>query len=248
MQRYFIKSDQFRDRYVYLDGDEAHHITRVMRMSVGDKIICATDMRSALCQIETITDKSVTASILEWLNECSELPNHVTIAQGMPKGDKLEWIVQKGTELGAARFLPFYSSRSIVKWTPEKAKKRVERLSKIAKEAAEQSHRQSVPTVSTPVSFDGLCSESSNFDIKIVAYEAADDTEKHALPKLLRRLEKGRTILFVVGPEGGFTNEEIEMLKRHDFHVCSLGPRILRTETVALYFLSVLSYETELMR
>lgn len=248
MQRYFVTNDRFQNNYVHLDGEEVHHITRVMRMSVGDKIICTSDMRSALCQIETITDKSVTASILEWLNECSELPNHVTIAQGMPKGDKLELIVQKGTELGAARFLPFYSSRSIVKWPPEKAKKKVERLSKIAKEAAEQSHRQSVPTISTPVSFDILCSESIRFDIKIVAYEAADDTEKHALPNLLRQLEKDRTILFVVGPEGGFSEEEIDMLKRHDFHVCSLGPRILRTETAALYFLSVLSYETELMR
>jgi len=248
LQRYFIKTEQFRDQHVYLDGDEARHITRVMRMSVGDKIICASNMRSALCKIEAVTDKLVTASVLEWLNECSELPNHVTIAQGMPKGDKLELIVQKGTELGAARFLPFYSSRSIVKWTPEKAEKKAERLSKIAKEAAEQSHRQSVPTVSTPVSFDVLCSESKNFDIKIVAYEAADDTQRHTLPKLLHRLEKGRTILFAVGPEGGFTEEEIEMLKRHDFHVCSLGPRILRTETAALYFLSVLSYETELMR
>lgn len=248
MQRYFVTNDRFQNNYVYLDGEEVHHITRVMRMSVGDKIICASDKGSALCQIETIAEKLVTASIIEWLNERSELPNHVTIAQGMPKGDKLELIVQKGTELGASCFLPFYSSRSIVKWTPEKAKKKVERLSKIAKEAAEQSHRQTVPTVLTPVSFDSLCSESARFDVKIVAYEAADEAEKYALPKLLRRLEKDRSILFAVGPEGGFSGEEIEMLKQRGFHVCSLGPRILRTETAALYFLSVLSYETELMR
>lgn len=248
MQRYFIDSDRFQKQHVYLDGDEVHHITNVMRMTVGDQIIIVSDNRSALCQIEEIADKSVTASIIQWLDECSELPNHVTIAQGMPKGDKLELIVQKGTELGAAAFLPFYSSRSIVKWAEDKAKKKVTRLSKIAKEAAEQSHRQSIPTVATPVSFDILCTQSKNFDLKIVAYEEANQAEKHTLPELIHKLKKDQSILFVVGPEGGFTNEEIEQLKNHDFHVCGLGPRILRTETAALYFLSVLSYETELMR
>lgn len=249
MQRYFVKNSGFRDGCVYLEGDEVHHISRVMRMTVGDKIICVNQNRAALCRLETISAHHIVASIIEWLDECSELPNHVTIAQGMPKGDKLDYIVQKGTELGASHFLPFYSSRSLVKWTDEKANKKIARLSKIAKESAEQAHRQIVPTVSTPISFDSLCAESQNYEMKIVAYEeeAKKQTKDH-LPQILQSLKKEQSILFVVGPEGGFTAEEIKKFQTYNFHICGLGPRILRTETAGLYFLSVLSYETELMR
>lgn len=249
MQRYFVNRAAFQDGYVHLRGEEAHHITRVMRMTAGDEIICANGHASALCKLEKILADSVVASVTEWLEECSELPHNVTIAQGMPKGDKLEFIIQKGTELGASHFLPFYSSRSIVKWTSEKATKKVVRLEKIAKEAAEQSHRQMVPSVSTPVPFDSLLKLSVNYQLKIVAYEEeARNNKKNELPQRLQALHKEQTILFVVGPEGGFTREEIAELRKNDFHVCGLGPRILRTETASLYFLSALSYETELKR
>lgn len=249
MQRYFVNQAAFVDGYVHLHGDEAHHITRVMRMTQGDEIICANGQATALCKLEKISADSVVAIVMEWLEECSELPHHVTIAQGMPKGNKLELIVQKGTELGASHFLPFYSSRAIVKWKSDKENKKLVRLEKIAKEAAEQSHRQRVPTVSTPVPFDSLLELSVNYQLKIVAYEEeARNNKRDELSKFLQSLHNEQSILFVVGPEGGFTTEEIAKLRDNDFYVCGLGPRILRTETASLYFLSALSYETELKR
>lgn len=249
MQRYFVNQAAFVDGYVHLHGDEAHHITRVMRMTQGDEIICANGQATALCKLEKISTDSVVAIVMEWLEECSELPHHVTIAQGMPKGNKLEIIVQKGTELGASHFLPFYSSRAIVKWKSDKENKKLVRLEKIAKEAAEQSHRQRVPTVSTPVPFDSLLELSVNYQLKIVAYEEeARNNKRDELSKFLQSLHNEQSILFVVGPEGGFTTEEIAKLRDNDFYVCGLGPRILRTETASLYFLSALSYETELKR
>lgn len=249
VQRYFVNSAAFQDGFVHLTGDDAHHISRVMRMTVGDEIICANGKQTALCKLEKITTDSVVAKIVDWIEECSEFPHNVTIAQGMPKGDKLELIVQKGTELGAMHFLPFVSSRSIVKWTSEKAMKKVTRLEKISKEAAEQAHRQIVPTISTPIPFDSLLELSGNYQLKIVAYEEeARNNKKGELPRLLQSLKAEQSILFAVGPEGGFTANEIMKLRENDFHVCGLGPRILRTETASLYFLSALSYETELKR
>ena len=248
MQRYFVNRDAFKDGFVHLSGEEAHHIARVMRMAVGDEIICASNGQSALCKIAKITHSAVQASVVKWLSENHELPHEVTIAQGMPKGDKLEIVVQKGTELGAKHFLPFYASRSLVKWTKEKAEKKVSRLQKIAKEAAEQSHRQMIPSVSLPVSFESLLKLSSGYHLKIVAYEEEARNNKDGLPLLFRSLSKVQSILFVSGPEGGFTTEEIDQLRKHDFYVCGLGPRILRTETAPQYFLAALSYETELKR
>lgn len=248
MQRYFVEAEAFKENSVEISGDDAHHIVRVMRMAVGDEIICVSHYRSALCRIEIMSPNKVQAKIETWLEEEVELDHDVTIAQGMPKGDKLELVVQKGTELGAKHFLPFYTARSVVKWANEKASKKTSRLQKIAKEAAEQSHRQRVPTVSLPITFKSLLESSDEYELKIVAYEEEARNNKNELPYLLQSLEVGQSILFVVGPEGGFTTEEITQLREHHFHVCGLGPRILRTETASLYFLAALSYETELKR
>lgn len=164
-------------------------------------------------------------------------------------GDKLDLIVQKGTEMGATAFVPFTALRSIVKWTEQRANKKIARLEKIAKEAAEQAHRQRIPTVSSLHSFHELLQVSELFDVKLVAYEEVRESEgAETLVTTLQAIEHGETVLFVVGPEGGFASEEIEELKKNGFSVCGLGPRILRTETASLYFLAVVSYETELKR
>ncbi|PWA12483.1 16S rRNA (uracil(1498)-N(3))-methyltransferase [Pueribacillus theae] len=247
MQRYFVQA--FDGDTVTLAGNDARHISRVMRMAAGDSIICSDGSRTARCKLQEITNEKVSANIVEWMHESQELPVSVTIAQGLPKADKLDYIVQKGTELGAAGFLPFAAERSIVKWTKEKSEKRVARLEKIAKEAAEQSHRQTIPSIYPPVTFDDLLQKGEQYQLKIVAYEEeAKNKEDNDLPNVLKTISHGQSILFVVGPEGGFSKEEIEQLKEHHFHICGLGPRILRTETASLYFLAVVSYETELMR
>ena len=121
-------------------------------MQVGDQIICVNSQgQTAVCEIAEITDEYVAADVVEWKEETSELPIFVTIASGLPKGDKLEWVIQKGTELGAHEFVPFAAARSIVKWDEKKSAKKVERWQKIAKEAAEQSHRSFCPEVVSPI-------------------------------------------------------------------------------------------------
>lgn len=249
MQRYFVLTGPDTDRF-FIEGEDFHHITRVMRMKMGDHIVCVTDERkSARCKIAEITDELVIANVVKWEDGNTEMPVSVTIASGLPKGDKLEWIIQKGTELGAREFVPFLAARSIVKWDEKKADKKLERWQKIAKEAAEQSYRSVIPNVVSPVNFKVLIEKAKEFDVKLVAYEEeAKDGESAVLAKTLGEMKEGQSLLIVFGPEGGLAAEEVSLLKENGFSVCGLGPRILRTETAPLYFLAAVSYQLELLR
>jgi 16S rRNA (uracil1498-N3)-methyltransferase len=248
MQRYFIEQRIDRET-VTIKGDDARHIGRVMRMQPGDSMICCDpDSRCAICTIQELSAEWVTASVGKFLNERAELPVNVTVSQGLPKGDKLDLIVQKGTELGASMFLPFEAERSIVKWDRKKRQKKTDRLQKIAKEAAEQAHRSRVPDVSEPISFQELLFRSKRHHAKIAAYEeAAKHGENENLVNALRKATIGDSLLVAIGPEGGFSDNEARALKENGFSLCGLGPRILRTETAALYILAAVSYQFELL-
>ncbi|HET7580868.1 MAG TPA: 16S rRNA (uracil(1498)-N(3))-methyltransferase [Bacillales bacterium] len=248
MQRYFL-DETVSCETVTVCGDDARHISRVMRMQPGDPIICCgPDGRCAQCEILELEPDYVVAAIKTFLDESPELPVHVTIAQGLPKGDKLDLIVQKGTELGANAFLPFEAERSIVKWDRKKRQKKTERLGKIAKEAAEQSHRNRIPGLNEPVTFKELLSRSSSYNIKLIAYEEeAKAGESGNFVQALRKITPGDSMLVVIGPEGGLSEKEISALEDTGFIACGLGPRILRTETAALYLLAAMSYQFELL-
>ncbi|SDM82922.1 16S rRNA (uracil1498-N3)-methyltransferase [Fictibacillus solisalsi] len=250
MQRYFVSGNDMSKTTVTITGDDANHIAKVMRMENGDHIICSDSQgRTVLCEITAVDRDSVQASVIEEIQEQKESPIQVIIAQGIPKGDKLETIVQKGTELGAKGFLPFSSSRCIVKWDEKKGQKKILRLAKIAKEAAEQSHRSVIPDVFTPVSFTTLLKQAAGFDYKIVAYEEeAKEGETKRLAEVLNSMSPGSTLLCAIGPEGGFSRHEVSELKEAGFVSCGFGPRILRTETASSYLLSAVSYHFELMR
>lgn len=250
MQRYFVASEQMSDKHVTINSDDAAHITKVMRMQPGDKIVCINqEQRAVLCVLESVTLNEVTASIKEELFANTELPISVTIAQGLPKGDKLDFIVQKGTELGAVGFLPFSAARSIVKWDAKKGAKKRERLEKIAKESAEQSYRLMVPTIFTSSSSKQLTEWINTFTSCVVlAEEKAKANETSAFATQLQELSPGDSLLVIVGPEGGITNEELEEFERAGAKSCGLGPRILRTETASLAALAAISYHYELMR
>lgn len=248
MQRYFIEESLLTDNIVTMPTEEAKHITKVMRMKNGDTIVCCfTEGRSALCSLMDVNSNELQAEVIEWLDENNELPISVTIASGLPKGDKLELITQKGTELGMTQLLPFKAARSIVKWDEKKGNKKTERLEKIAKEAAEQSYRNVVPEISMPVSLKELLEKSKVYDRCIVAYEkTAKENEHGALKEVLSEMEYGDSLLVVFGPEGGLSEDEISQLVEVGFVCCSLGARILRTETAPMYLLSAVSYHFEI--
>ncbi|MCP8616911.1 16S rRNA (uracil(1498)-N(3))-methyltransferase [Salirhabdus salicampi] len=246
MQRYFIPNEGWNGDVVTITKEDAHHIVNVMRMQPEDEIICChTDGRVARCKIENITSEQVLCSVVEWLNENKELPVQITIAQALPKGDKLDYIVQKGTELGATAFIPYHGERSIVKWNDQKAKKKGQRLEKIAKEASEQSHRTKIPFIHSVQSLETIM-HSSEYQVKLVASEEEAKTSNPSLlSDAIGQIRKGDHILLVIGPEGGFSSNELVSLKEANFSFVRLGPRILRTETASLYFLSILSYQFE---
>ena len=249
MQRYFVGLQANNDHFL-INEEDRHHIVKVMRMEIGDQIICVDpEGKQAVCKLSEITNSSVVADVVQWIDESPELPISITIASGLPKGDKLEWIIQKGTELGAHQFLPFSAARSVVKWDEKKAVKKMERWQKIAKEAAEQSHRTKVPNIINPMSFKDLLKKSKDFDYKLAAYEEESrQGETSVLSSTLQKMKGGQNLLFVFGPEGGLAEEEVQQLNEYGFSLCGLGPRILRTETAPLYSLAAISYHFELLR
>jgi 16S rRNA (uracil1498-N3)-methyltransferase len=247
MQRYFIPEANWDENLVHIDGDDFHHIVRVMRMQIGDKIICnQPTAKAAICTITQIDETFVTAQVEEWLENNSELPVFVTIAQGLPKGDKMDYVLQKGTELGVHTFIPFQAERSVVKWDARKAEKKLSRFRKIVKEASEQSHRQLLPEIKSAMQLTELIDESKSYQVKLFAYEEEAKTNTfHSLASMIRKLQEDDRVIICIGPEGGFSKEEVDALKQHHFIPVRLGPRILRTETAALYAMASISYQLE---
>lgn len=237
MQRYFISPDQLIGDIIHITGDDIHHIRTVMRCQVGDRLICCTMGIDYLVSIEAVSASGVTCRVVESSPSIGEPSTQVTLAQGMPKGEKFEWILQKSTELGAAAFLPFSSSRTVVKLEGNKAEKKRGRWSKIIKEAAEQAHRGKIPDVCLPMKWKSLLEEIPNYDLAIIAYEKGGQTLQN-----LPELQANKSILMIVGPEGGFSQVEIDEAVQHGAKPVTLGNRILRTETAAISLLTCLMF------
>lgn len=249
MQHYFVPSNQWTDNEVIITGNDFHHITRVMRMKTGDPLYCnRQDGHIAHCEIKAVTSESVIAHILEWHLTDVEIPVKITIAQALPKADKLDYILQKGTELGASEFLLFQGQRSIAKWDQKKIAKKMERYQKIVKEAGEQSHRSMLPRISFVPSINELCDQVSDFEHKFIAYEETTRAQKHSkLYQAYQPIKTEERVIVCIGPEGGFSQKEVTVCLQNDFTSVRLGPRILRTETAAMYALATLSYHFEEM-
>lgn len=246
MQRYFLETSFDNDGNAHISGDDGKHIVKVMRMEVGDCIIAVDEGEAFISEITDILNDGVAVKKKDGPLPSNEMQVNVTIACGLPKGDKLDFIVQKGTELGMRSIIPFEAERSIVKWDTKKGSKKVERLQKISKEAAEQCHRTIMPEVLSPMSFKQLLKESKSYDIRFFADEEdAKGTDPNKIADRLKNVYHKQTVLVVFGPEGGLSRKEAEEMSAADFLSVSLGPRILRTETAPLYFLSAMSYEFE---
>src|SRR5690554_3775267 len=148
MQRYFIAKEQFKTHTIQVQGDDAFHIQNVMRAKLGDRIIVADGSgQEAIAEIVALSKGAVEATYLELTKSAGEAQIDVWLAQALPKGDKMEIVIQKGTEIGANRFIPFISERTIVQYDSKKEAKRIERWARIAKEAAEQAHRGRIPSI-----------------------------------------------------------------------------------------------------
>lgn len=241
MQRYFVQEEQFSEGFVNITGDDAHHIQQVMRLKIGDKVICSNGIdREAIVEIVQFEPKQVRAAIVEPLDMNNEATIDVWIAQSLPKADKMETVIQRCTEIGAARFIPFTSERTIVKYNDKKEGRRLERWHKIAKEAAEQSHRNRIPLIDGPRSWKELLSLVPEVSIAFICYE---QEEARTFKKLLQQHKPLQSVMLIVGPEGGFTADEVKEATEAGCYSISLGKRILRTETAAMAALTCILYE-----
>ena len=248
MQRYFIKSDQLVEGQAVMIGDDAHHIATVMRGTVGDHLVlCVQGVGSYLAEIFKISQAEVHVRVVQTKVEHVELPVCVTIAQGMIKGDKFDWVLQKATECGASGFIPVAMKRSVAKLDEVKASKKIKRWQKIVLEAARQSHRQVVPTVEGPVDLKALVARAAEYDVCLFAYEAHLAAHQHTLAHVIAEFESGQRVLVLIGPEGGFDAFEVGLLMQAAFKAVGLGPRILRTGTAPIYVMSAISYTLEVV-
>lgn len=252
MQRYFVAAEQFGDNEIRLTGEDAHHAVRVMRSKPGDKFIVSDGQsRTALVAVAEASPTLITAEIIEMLDADSEPAWSVTIAQSLPKGDKMELVIQKGTEIGAYAFIPFQSERMVVQYDAKKEAKRIERWSKIAKEAAEQAHRSRIPAIEPLMSWRELVQAIGDYDLVLFCYER----EGHAahgrgIRSAVQEWRQNASavsapkVLLIVGSEGGFTDREATEAEAAGAVLTGLGRRILRTETAGLVGLTCLLYES----
>lgn len=244
MQRYFINEDLKNKNDLLLPADDLHHVKKVMRNQNGDEIICL-DINGLVyhCEIEDIEQGLV--KIKETIAENNELDVEVTLVYALPKGDKFELVLQKATELGVSKIVPLLSRRCVVKTDENKFAKKMSRYQKILKEAAEQSRRNKIPEIVNVIKLNQLNEYLG--DVNLVAYEEVAKIGEHlALKQGLDSLKPGAKITVIVGSEGGFDQEEITKMETLGIKACSLGKRILRSETAPLYLLSVIGYAREI--
>lgn len=253
MQRYFVTPNQFNGQHIIIQDDDAHHIIRVMRMKEDEQVIVSDNgTRTVIAKIVELGTHEVKLEVVEETVKSTEPIWQVSIAQALPKGDKMELIVQKCTEVGAVQFIPFESQRVIVQYDQKKEAKRIERWKKIVKEAAEQSHRNKIATVEATKSYKQLLESFKLYDLVLFCYEeTGKGKEGQAIKDVLQTFKheiEDKTslvrILVVAGSEGGFTEQEAALAKEAGAKLVGLGKRILRAETAGIVALTCIMYES----
>ena len=242
MYNFFTQSAMINDRFEIV-GADFNHIKNVLRLKIGDKIIISNNGTSNLCKIESFSDSSVIAVIEQENYNDTSLPVSVTLFQGLPKSDKMELIIQKAVELGVDEIVPVEMARSIVKLDGKKADSKIARWQAIAESAAKQSKRTAIPTVNSAISFADAIKLAKDMDVLIVPYENKDGMA--ATLSALKSIKRDMKIGVMIGPEGGFDDNEIALAESAGGKVVSLGKRILRTETAAITALSMIMLYAE---
>lgn len=225
MHKFF--TEELDDVFAYIRGDDHKHLSRVLRLKEQDEILI-NDLKGQdyLGRIETIDKNETKVELREKVPESNESSLKLTLFQGLPKAGKMDLIVQKCTELGVQRIVPVVTERVVVKNSSEF--KKLDRLKRICLEAAKQSKRSALPEITEPMSFAELLMEMKRLDVFVVPYE---NQEEYGFLTLKKELANISSMGIFVGPEGGFTEKEIDLLKDKGAKILTLGNRILRTET-----------------
>jgi 16S rRNA (uracil1498-N3)-methyltransferase len=240
-RRFFVEGARAAGDAVAVDARDAHKIVNVLRLHDGDTIEIVDAAGQAFDARVHIGPAGVRADLFELRAPSTVTSLRVDIAQGIPKGAKMDFVIEKATELGASAILPVYSQRAVVQ---DLGASKLERWRRLAKTAAAQSDRRDVPEVADPQRFDALVERFANYDLVLMPWEKASaDPLRENLPQWL---EGVRRILVVVGPEGGFDRREAESAQGAGARLISLGERILRSETAGLAMLAVLAYAAPL--
>lgn len=240
MHRFFVSKEQILDDEIKIEGTDVKHIRSVLRLKPNDKIEVTCDGFDYLCEISHIEKDHIIARVKESNTGNSESSVDITLYQGLSKGNKMELIFQKGTEIGIKEFVPVATHRSVVKIKElKKEQSKVERWNTIVEEAAKQSKRNIIPQVKNIISFDEMIQALSGVENIIVPYE---DEQVLTIKEGLLNLSS-KKINIIIGPEGGFEADEIEKLKAIGAKIVTLGPRILRTETAGLVASTIVLYE-----
>ena len=255
MPRFFVKMTDISENVVTLRGDAAHHIAYALRLAAGEHITVCDGQLAYDCQLTSFSpDKShpwVKAVVIDSQPIDTEPPYVVRLYQALPKGDKLDIIIQKSVECGVYEVIPFESSRCVVHAKQEAEARKSERRNRIAEEAAKQCGRGMIPLVKPTMTYAQMLTHASTADVVLFCYEA-DGTQPlgqvlhEKLPTLTRAQGKVTEIAVIVGSEGGFSPEEAEQAASQGFCMIGLGKRILRCETAPIFVLSCLSYQYEL--
>ncbi len=247
--RFFIDSSDIRDGSVVLTGENARHVAYSLRLAPGDRIRVCDQQSVYLCELTAFNGDSATAAIVDAAPIDSEPPYTACLYQALPKGDKLDTVIQKAVECGVFCVTPFESSRCVVRMKPEAEARKTERRARIAEEAAKQCGRGIIPAVTQTVSFHAMLDAAASADLVLFCYEGPDT---RPLPAVLADAEPRLPadhppkIAIVVGSEGGFSPEEAAEARARGFALVGLGKRILRTETASGFVLAALSYAFEL--
>lgn len=242
MANFYISKSMLQGDKAIITGDEAKHISRVLRMKKGDEVtLCDGEGTFYEAVLADFSEKEVTAQILSQRVAETEPQVKITLYQGVPKNPKLETIVQKSVEIGVVRVVPVDTKRAVAKLDK---KEKIDRLQKIAAEAAKQSRRGIVPEVCPTMSFKEAVNEAKKAELAIIPYE--EETQNSLKSVLVGK--KAQTVSIMIGPEGGFDKDEIELALSSGITPVTLGKRILRTETAGLAVSSAVLYEFDEMQ
>lgn len=244
MYHFFVTTQQIIDNQITITGSDVNHIRNVLRLKPGEIILISDERQMDYrCKISRLETEFVIAAIQEKEENNHELPARIYLFQGLPKSDKMEWIIQKAVELGVYQIIPISMKNCVVKLDAKKAETKLRRWNAISESAAKQSKRSMVPQISPILSFSEAISSYAFLSKKLMAYENARGmaaTKEH-----LESIKPGMDIGIFIGPEGGFDQTEVDIAMKHHLCPISLGKRILRTETAGLTALSLLMYQLE---